>query len=270
LRISPDSVTATPMTTRKTTYSASHGRSSTIAPTMTRRTTGAASEGRSRTMTDDRGRTPSNANLAVFASDALRRGCLPPAAPAAAGRRRRFPFCEFRLGANDGARTFGANDHAAAGAGTARHEQRGRRAQHPDRQIRSTAIRATPLEPPGPRCALLADIADFIFADSGSGRTMERSAANGEVGGAGRAQEVRGLRQQIAKSAALTLAPLTDLISLSRARGRSGGRALRWPDRRAKTRERVPCRGGFSKFVSENGQATTSYRVVLSWQIWFR
>jgi hypothetical protein len=120
LRISPDSVTARPMTTRKTTYSASHGRSSTIAPTMTRRTTGAASEGRSRTMTDDRGRTPSNANLAVFASDALRRGCLPPAAPAAAGRRRRFPFCEFRLGANDGARTFGANDHAAAGAGTAR------------------------------------------------------------------------------------------------------------------------------------------------------
>ena len=34
-------------------------------------------------------------------------------------RRRRFPFCEFRLGANDGARALGANDHAAAGAGAA-------------------------------------------------------------------------------------------------------------------------------------------------------
>jgi hypothetical protein len=36
---------------------------------------------------------------------------------AAAGRCRRFLFRRFRFGADDGARAFGANDHAAAGAG---------------------------------------------------------------------------------------------------------------------------------------------------------
>ena len=79
---------------------------------------------------------------------------------------------------------------------------------------------------------LLTDVANFFFAESGSGsgRTLERSAAMARSAAPGELREVRGLRQQIAKSAALTGSPraFTFMAPISRARGRrSRATALR-------------------------------------------